>query len=146
MHRLTSHGVTLIELAVVLTVLGLMMAIGAAGYGRYADEMSLKGASGAIVQRLRLTRDRAFATKTSRTMLFQAATQGFDYRVEVGGVVQAGWNLPRRVAYNWLSGTITSVTFTPDGRCSTSGLVILQDVRGRRDTVSVLSSGLVLVP
>jgi hypothetical protein len=33
---------------------------------------------------------------------------------------------------------------TSDGRMSSSGMIILEDPKGRRDTVSVLASGLIL--
>ena len=77
-------------------------------------------------------------------MDFAAGYQGTDYRVEVGGIIQAGWTLPKRISYSWISGTVSSVMVTPEGRFNTSGLIILQDLRGLRDTVSVMSSGLIL--
>ena len=142
--RSKCSGFSLIELAIVLVVIGIVLGIGAMGYGRYVDDSSLKGAADHIASALLLTRDRAMTTKTSQTMRFEAGYQGTDYRVEIGGVTAAGWRLPRRIAYNWASGTISSVTLTPDGRCSASGLVILQSPAGQLDTVSVLSSGLVI--
>ena len=128
----------------VVLVTGLVIAIGARGFGGYMDRLALKGTTENIASRLLLTRDRAMATGASQTMKFAAGYQGTDYRVEIGGVVQTGWTLPKRISYSWISGTINTVTMTPDGRCSASGLVILQDVRGIRDTVSILSSGLIL--
>jgi Tfp pilus assembly protein FimT len=134
----------LVELAIVLVVMGIVLAFGSMGFGKYMDDTSLRGATDHIASCLLLTRDRAVGTRTSQTMHFEAGYQGTDYRVEIGGVVAAGWKLPKRITYNWASGTITAVTMTPDGRCSASGLVILQNTRGKLDTVSVLSSGLVL--
>jgi len=142
--RSQSAGFTLIELGVVLVLVSIVVAIGAGGFGRYNDHLALKGAAQSIASRLALTRERAMATRATRTMKFAAATQGYDYRVEIGGVTQSGWKLPTRIKYTWLSGTVNSATYTPDGRCSASGLVILQDPGGLRDTVSVLSSGLIL--
>lgn len=142
--RSGSAGYSMVELALVLVVMGIVLAFGAMGFGKYMDDTSLRGATDHIASCLLLTRDRAVGTRTSQTMKFEAATQGTDYRVEIGGVMAAGWSLPKRITYNWASGTITAVTMTPDGRASTSGLVILQNTRGKLDTVSVLSSGLVL--
>jgi hypothetical protein len=70
---------------------------------------------------------------------------GTDYRDESNGAFQGGWKLPRGITYSWLPGTIDSVTVTADGRCTVSGLVILRTSRGAQDTVSILTSGLVLV-
>ena len=143
-RRSRAAGFSLIELGVVLIVVSIVLAIGAMGYRQYADDMSLKGAADHIANALLLTRDRAMTTKTSQTMRFEAGYLGTDYRVEIGGVIAASWRLPKRIIYNWASGTINSVTLTPDGRCSASGLVILQSPAGQLDTVSVLSSGLVI--
>jgi len=134
----------MVEIAVVMVVIALVLGIGIKGFGGYMDDLALKGATDHIANTLQLTRDRAVATRTSQTMRFEAGYSGTDYRVEVGGVMATGWKLPKRISYNWASGTITAVTMTPEGRASTSGLVILQNTRGQLDTVSVLSSGLVL--
>ncbi len=144
MTRPRYAGFSLIEMAIVLLVFGMVLGIAIPAMGRYSDDMALRGATAQMTSALLLTRDRAMASRTARTMLFQAGYSGTDYRVEVGGVIRTGWTLPRRSSYSWLSGTISSVIFTPDGRCSTSGLIILQNTRGSLDTVSVLSSGLVL--
>ncbi len=137
-------GFSLIELAIVLLVLGMVIGISLPAIGKYQDDLALNGAIDQIASVVQLTRERVIATRTSRTMVFQSAVSGTDYHVEIGGVFQYGWKLPTRVSYAWLSGTITSVTLTPDGRCSTSGLIILKNTRGDKDTVSILSSGLVL--
>lgn len=127
----------------VLVVTSILIAIGLGSLGRYNDQLSLQGATQNIASRLLLTRERAMATRGSQTMQFAAATQGYDYRVTVGGTTRTGWNLPRRIKYAWLAGTINSATFNPEGECSTSGLIILKEPGGTCDTVCVLSSGLV---
>ncbi len=139
-----SAGFSLIEISIVLVVVSLVLAFGAMGYGRYVDDTKLRGARDHLASVIQLSRDRAMGTRTSQIVHFEANYQGTDYRVEVAGATAAGWRLPSKITYNWGSGTITAVTITPDGRCSTSGLVILQNTRGKLDTVSVLSSGLVL--
>lgn len=143
MHRSECAGFTLIEFGIVLIVMGVLCAIGITNAVRYNDHMSLKGAVQNIAATMALTRERAVATRMPRTMKFAAATQGYDYRVEINGNTQAGWKLPQRVQYAWLGGTISSATYDPDGGCSTSGLIILKGPDGSRDTVCVLASGLV---
>ena len=142
--RRPNAGFTLMELMIVVLVMGIVVVMGAVGLGHLNDTQSLQGATVSLADRVRRTRDRAMATRTSQAMKFTAAYAGTDYRVEVGGIYKAGWTLPKRISYSWTSGTINSVTIGPDGRCNTSGLIILKDVRGICDTVSVLSSGLVL--
>ena len=142
--RRTQVGFTLIELAIVLLVFGLLVAMVAPSIGRYTEDLNLKGAADQMANAMRLARDRAMATRTDRTMQFEAGVSGWDYRVEANGAVQGGWKLPRGITYAWLPGTIDSVVVTPDGRCRVSGLVILRAFHGAQDTVSILSSGLVL--
>lgn len=144
MARTGHAGFSLVELAIVLVVLGLVIAFSLPGVSRYNEDLALRGATDQIANAMQLTRTRAISTRTSRTMQFQAGYSETDYRVEVNGVFQSGWTLPKRISYAWLSGTISSVTMTPNGLCSTSGLIILQNTRGVRDTVSILSSGLVM--
>jgi len=141
--RRTPAGFTLIELAIVLLVFGLLVAMVAPSIGRYTEDLNLKGAADQMANAVRLARDRAMATRTDRTVQFQAGVSGWDYRVEANGAV-SGWKLPRGITYAWLPGTIDSVVVTPDGRCSVSGLVILRGFHGAQYTVSILSSGLVL--
>ena len=144
MHRAMNAGFSLFELAMVLVIVGIVLAFGVSAFGGYMSSLAVKGAADQITNTLLLTRDRAMATRTSQTMHFQAGYQGTDFRVEIGGKLNAGWKLPKGVSYAAVSGTIDSVIVTPEGRCSTSGLVIVQTTRGHRDTVSVLSSGLIL--
>jgi len=144
MRRASNAGFSLIEIALVLVVAGLVMGIGVPAVGRYLDDVALEGAIGKVRSTARMTRSRAMATRTSQTMLFQQGYSGSDYRVEIDGVMKNGWTLPRGISYASLSGTITSFTVTPDGRCSASGLIILRNSHDRMDTLSVLSSGLVL--
>lgn len=142
-HR-ASQGFSLVEVVIVLLIVGSLLGMSIPAIGRYSDDLSLKGATDQIASVMLMTRDRALSTRISQTVKFEAGCSGTDYRVEVGGVMQSGWKLPKRVSYSWLSGTINAVTVTPNGRCSASGLIILTNTRGTLDTVSVLSSGLVL--
>jgi hypothetical protein len=57
--------------------------------------------------------------------------------------VGAQWELPKNITYYYGSGSWTEFRFKSDGRCRDSGIIILQDHRNRRDTVSVQLSGMV---
>lgn len=140
--RPSGAGFTLTEIMIVLVVLGIVLSFMIPGTNRYRDDMLLRGAAESIAGQLRLMRDRAVGTRTSETMKFQAGVSGTDYRVEIGGVIKSGWQLPKKISY--AAGTMTSVTITPDGLCSASGVIILRNTQSHRDTVSVLASGLVL--
>jgi prepilin-type N-terminal cleavage/methylation domain-containing protein len=144
--RLTNRdaGFSLIELVIVLTVTGLVLALSAVPFGAYMDDLALRGAVDNIAGRLLQARESAVGTRAAQVVKFEAGYLGTDYRLEIGGAIAGGWSLPRRVSYAWLPGTINTATMTADGRCSASGLVVLENTRGHRDTVSILSSGLIL--
>jgi len=141
LRGLDSAGFGLIEIAIVLLLAGIVLGFGLPAINRYTDDLALEGTTHQIARVLALTRDRAKATGKARTMFFESGVFGTDYRVEYAGLTQTGWTLPRHISYD-PSGTLTSVTLTPDGRCSASGLIILKTTKDARDTVSVLSSGL----
>jgi len=144
MNRLSSRGFSLVELAVTLVVFGLVLAFGIPSFQSFNTTQKLKGATENIAGQMRLMREVSIGTGTTQTMHFFYATFGGDYHIHNGGVVGAIWNLPRNITYYWGAGTNSVMVSTRDGRMSASGMVILQDNRGNRDTVSVLTSGLIL--
>jgi hypothetical protein len=67
-----------------------------------------------------------------------------DYRTTPATGVGGSWRLPQGITYAWSAGTDSAYAFQTDGRCDRAGLIVLQNARGARDTVSVQISGLVL--
>jgi prepilin-type N-terminal cleavage/methylation domain-containing protein len=139
-----SRGFTLVEMAVAVLVLGMVMAFSIPAFQSMSRTYRLKGATENIAVQLRLAREKAIATGVSQEMHFAEnypSGTPFDYHIHNSGVVGAMWELPRGVTYQ----SVTVVPrMLPDGRCNTSGMIILQDPTGARDTVSVQLSGLVL--
>jgi prepilin-type N-terminal cleavage/methylation domain-containing protein len=150
MDRSRSKGFSMVELAITLVVLGLILAFGIPMYQSYNTTQQLKGATENVAGQMRLLRETAIGTGQPQTMHF---TSGFvfngttsDYHIH-NASVGATWRLPRGIIYFWGSGTASSYIFKSDGRLdptTPSGIVILQDPKGNRDTVSVMSSGLIL--
>jgi len=140
-----SRGFTLIEITVVVLIFGMIVAFGVPVVQNLTSTANLKGAAENVTAQLRVARQIAIGTGRSQTLIFAAGFQGSDYRVENGGVVGAKWSLPRGITYVWDAGTADTYTIGTNGRVSPSGLVILQNRRGLRDTVSVQASGLVTI-
>jgi prepilin-type N-terminal cleavage/methylation domain-containing protein len=140
----SSRGFSLIELAITLVIFGMLLAFTVPAFRGYSSSYQLKTAGENIVGQLRLAREKAIATGTTQTMRFKAGFQSSDYHVWDGASASPKWSLPRGTTYLWGVGTDSVYSMTRDGRCSTSGLIILQDSRGFRDTVSVQVSGLIL--
>ncbi|HKQ58550.1 MAG TPA: prepilin-type N-terminal cleavage/methylation domain-containing protein [Candidatus Eisenbacteria bacterium] len=148
MSRSHDRGFSLVEMAIVILVMGLVFAFSVPAYQNISNSYQLKGATENIAAELRLAREKAIATGMDQPMHFTPNYLNSDYHIHYqSGFIPAKWKLPRGV-------TFYSIGVTPvmcrDGRSKdalgnpASGVVILQDTRGNRDTVSVLASGMVL--
>ena len=141
----------MVELAITLVVLGLILAFGIPMYQSYNTTQQLKGATENVAAQMRLLRETAIGTGQPQIMhfslgfVFNGTTS--DYHIH-NASVGATWRLPRGIVYFTGAETGSSFLASPDGKVASQfgggPLVILQDPKGNRDTVSVMSSGLVL--
>lgn len=142
-HR--SRGFTLVEMAVVMVILGIVMAVAIPSFLNYRRDHELQSATQNIASRMRASR--ATAMVTGRTQRFHLYDNfgGYDYHThDANGPLSAGWVLPTGVGYSWGT-SLVAVNFTPDGRASQSLDVELVRDDGVRDTVSVELSGMIVV-
>ena len=143
-----TRGFTLIELAIVILVLGLVATFTVPALLRINTSLQLKGASQNLAGQLQLARQKAMATGVPQIMHLYQGTYGVDYHIHnTGEGPTGGWKFPTNVSYVWSVGTLASqmVTMNPDGRADRSGMVILQTDGGLADTINVQLSGLVLL-
>jgi prepilin-type N-terminal cleavage/methylation domain-containing protein len=144
MLRLDSQGFSLIELAIVLVVLGIVAAFSVPGVVSLTQSMQLDSAAHAVAGQLQLARSKAMATGNDQTLHFSADSAGSDYHTHNGsGGIAAGWKFPAGITYE--TAGFQSVTMLREGRATTSAYIVLRDRRGDTDTVSVQTSGLVSV-
>lgn len=138
-------GFTLVEMMVTILLLGLLFAFAVPTVQTMSGAYKLKGATENLAGQIRLGRDRALATGVNQHFHFTPFS-GADYFIidHSTGNIPSRWNLPKGITYFTGAGTIGWVDMKIDGRASFSGLIILQDQRGLRDTVSIQTSGLVL--
>jgi len=140
-----SRGFSLVELAVVVTIMGIMFAVGVPSYLTYRRSQELKGAAQNIASQIRLAR--ATAIMTGRTQRFHLYFNfnGYDYHVhDDTGPIKSGWNLPKGITYSWGNGLV-SVDLDKDGRASAPLDIELIRENGERDTVLVQKSGMVML-
>jgi prepilin-type N-terminal cleavage/methylation domain-containing protein len=144
-HRDKCQGFTLIELMIILTVLGIVLAFSVPAFVNLSGSQKLKGATENVVGQLRLAREKAVATGIAQPVHFVGTTT---YQIQFGAIVPSGaqWTLPRNVSFgramdDWY-------TLTADGRVkqagNADGIIPFADSRGNKDTVTVESSGTVL--
>jgi len=138
------RGFSMIELAIVLVIMGLLVAMAVPSMSGFRSSHMVKIATENIAGQLRLAREKAIGTGDTQTLRFRANFQDSDYHVWTGTEANPKWKLPPGISYLWSGGTQDSFRLTRDGRSLDSGLIIVQDSRGFRDTVSVQRSGLVI--
>ncbi len=144
MKSSAAEGFTLIELAIVVTVIGIILAFSIPSLDRVSQTQLLYGAGENVAGQLRLAREKAVATATNQVFCFSPDSAGADYHVHAtGGGLAARWNLPVGITFVGIT-TPTPLVLQKDGSVSNSMTLILQDRQGVRDTVSIEVSGLVL--
>ncbi len=141
MNRHPERGFSLIELAIVVLVMGLLLTFAIPPFRSLSDSYQLRGAAENIAGQFRLAREKAIGTGNSQQLQFRSP---FSYSALQGGTTVASWTLPTGISYAWVAGTDSTYTVNHDGRIDRSGMVVLQNRRGNRDTVSIQLSGLVL--
>ena len=141
------RGFTLIELAITLTVIGLVLAFSVPAFRNLSGSQGLKGAAENVGGQLRLARAKAVATGLVQPMHFVGANV---YHIHPNGgsiMLGAQWVLPNGVTFGRSMGDFYN--FQPDGRVqlqgSADGIIPLVDSRGNTDTVTVESSGSIFI-
>ena len=142
------RGFTLVELAITILILGMLIAMGIPAIGSLSQSQMLMTNTENLAAQLRMARQRAISIGSGQTMHFTAGypTASCDYHIHNGLYVVPLGKLATGITYYWGTNTTSSYTMMPDGTCQYvgGGLVILQNPRGMRDTVSIQASGLVL--
>ncbi len=135
------EGFTLIELAITMVVIGLMLAVGLASYHTFSQDQQLRGSVEAVVGNVQLARVRAISTGTAQSVSFDSTVTPAVVR-SADATHAFSWPLPKGVQF--VNGAADTFTLTSDGRASHSRYIVLRNSKGRQDTVSVETSGLVL--
>jgi prepilin-type N-terminal cleavage/methylation domain-containing protein len=152
MSQTRTSGFTLVEMAVTILVLGLLFSFSIPAFQSIGASYQLHGATENLAAQLRIAREKAMSLQMEQPMHLAPGSLNADYHIHYmpGGFcpTTARWKFPRGITYH----SIASTSPTPslpimlkDGRINGSGTIILRDMRGNQDTVSYLSSGLVLV-
>jgi prepilin-type N-terminal cleavage/methylation domain-containing protein len=138
MDRQRQKGFSLVELAVVLVVAGLILAIGAPGLHKYLESNRVGDAARQISSELRIARQKA-VTNGTRNWYFAGISgqeglywTGVQTPLPTGGWSTTAWtlwNMPtntKQVTPNF--GGVNWLYYGPDGRANTSGSVKVASV------------------
>ena len=144
-----ASGFTLIEIAVVILILGLIFGFSIPTFRSYRQSQMLEAATQNLVGQLRLGRQKAISMQHEQRLTFSVGTNRYTVMDLSTGQSFGPYDFPNGVVLEDASivvGGVTGSTITAltDGRYSGSGEFILRDSKGVRDTVSVQASGLAL--
>lgn len=135
------RGFSLIELAIVLVVMGILVGFSVPSFQRISSTYQLQASAENVAGQLRLARERAIATGVEQPIHIPNPTT---YHLHYPSGISTTWTLPRGITFT-ASTSGSWYHLKTDGRSDEAGLIILQNTRGIRDTVSVQLSGLVLI-
>jgi len=134
----------MMELMTVVVIVGFMLAFAIPAYKGYMQSYMVKSTAENVSGYLRLAREKAVTTGAATQVHFYRDMYTYDIHVHATDGVR-GFKFPKGIDYGWSIGTYPAVTFSPDGKASTSMVVPLTNAAGLRDTVSVQSSGMITI-
>jgi prepilin-type N-terminal cleavage/methylation domain-containing protein len=144
MLRAHAQGFTLIELGVVLVLLGLILGIAVPSIHHSTVSSRLAVGADGVVTQLYLAREKAVDEQADVTVRFAEDSLDSDLQMFQSGRLVARWSLPTEIGWSPVSSR--GVVLTKDGRANAAADLILMNRDGRRDTVSVMASGMVVHP
>jgi prepilin-type N-terminal cleavage/methylation domain-containing protein len=127
-------GVTLIELAVVMAIVGIMALFMAPAIGEWVDNYRIKQAARDIASTLQLAKMQAISTHTQYSVNFTLAAG--TYLITPGG---SNSQVPKGVTI--AAGSATSISFNPDGTSPVNGTITINNTKGKQYQVSVSATG-----
>jgi prepilin-type N-terminal cleavage/methylation domain-containing protein len=153
MQTKSEQGFTLIELATVLIIIGIVIGFSVPNFVQYGRTHRLHGAAENMAAQFRLARQKALSTGIDQHFHISGFGVGYDYYVHPWTTSSIQYySLPNGVDFAPPTYSTTFFMYgggppfnQPAGRASSSFTVKLTDGRGDTSTVSVQLSGLVTV-
>ena len=145
------RGFSLVELAIVLVVMGILFALSVPNFQRLSSSYQLRGAAENVAGQLRLAREKAIATGVEQPLhIPNSTTYHMHYPSPIG--ISTTWTLPQGITFtnatigDWYYMASDGRFYQDSGHTLTgSNVIVVGDTRGALDTVSVQLSGLILI-
>ena len=143
-------GFTLIECAVVMVVMGIVLAMSIPTFRSFQRAHLLEAGSQQVLGQIRLARQKAIGMQHDQRLTFSTATSSYSVEDLVTHQIFGPFQFPKEITLDratLVEGGVTGTTLSAltDGRFSGSGEIVLRDPKGVRDTLSVQVSGLALI-
>ena len=137
MKRRGEGGITLIEVAVVMAIVGIMALFMAPAIGEWVDNYRIRQTARDISSTLQQAKMQTISTKTTNSVDFSTTNNTYILQPE-GSVAQ----VPRGV--NIVSVTAVTVSFAPDGT-SSGGTITINNAKGKQYQVTINPVGRVSI-
>jgi prepilin-type N-terminal cleavage/methylation domain-containing protein len=151
-HSQHSHqkGFTLVESAVVMLVIGLILAMSVPSFQSYRHTQLLEAGSQQVLGQLRLARQKAIGIQHDQRVTFSTVSNNYTVQDLVTSQNFGPFTFPKGIileSASLVEGGVTGTTIAAhsDGRYTGSGEIVLKNGKGTRDTISVQVSGLALI-
>ena len=133
-------GVTLIELAVVVAIIGIMAVFMAPAIGEWLDNYRIRQTARDIISTLQQAKMQAISTRTSCSVTFNTANN--TYQIQGGALVQT----PRAVSIpnTDFDADGDAVRFNPNGTSSSTSLndsIYINNAKGKQYRIRISPSG-----
>lgn len=153
MNRWNERGFTLMELMIVVSIVGLMLAVSAGNIQSMLRAQRLNGATSQLVTHMRLAREKAVAEGNNFIVTFRAPLNNYQVWDDEGNDAVFGANDARRVFPMPTSTRIQNpqffgsnrIIFRPDGTCNASGTVEVNNGEMIKKVTFLASTGKVTV-
>jgi len=146
--RRHSHGLTLLELIVALTLVAVLLGAAMFGYSRMRDELRLNQAARQVMLDLAVMRTRALADNTGWRLVFDHDRDSYQPQQQIGNAYQddgTATTLPAGIDLTGCTASGSAVTFCPRGNAATFGTITLCNSAGRVRQVVVDIAGRIRV-
>ena len=151
MGRDAERGFSLVELAVVLVVFGLLYTMSLPAIRRYTADASLLSGAEQVSSHVRLARFKSISVHSNVIMRFQWAAGTYTLHTDTNGngladngePVRGPFALPQRItfansSYQPIAGD--SLVFRPDGTLAAGGACVLRSPANNTKTLTVMRS------
>jgi len=138
-------GVTLIELAVVMAIVGIMALFMAPAIGEWLDNYRIRQTAREISSTLQLAKMRAISSRLQYRVVFNVANETYQLwrnDPDSGWVTEGNANtVPRSVDIDNTDFTSDTVLFSPNGTSSANGTITIDNEKGKQYQVNINTVG-----
>jgi prepilin-type N-terminal cleavage/methylation domain-containing protein len=141
------RGVTLIEIAVVLAIVGIMALFMAPAIGEWIDNFRIRQAARDISSTLQQAKMKAISSRLQYRVVFNVGTETYQlWKNDAGWVTEGNANtVPRGVDIDNTGFTADTVLFNINGTASENGTITIDNAKGKQYQININTVGRVSI-